>query len=168
VSDFWLDRQTGKTTRLADYVLRTPGAVLVVPDGHAVRRVLQLRPAFHMLPTKVFSVDGLRRWPASSAPPSVMVVDDWHLMPTRDLRDIRLFCGAARVPLRFKVTQEESMQREMASPWGGQPVRAARCWCCHRDFTAGEPVRVVDATDPKLVHDREPCASAVIQMVQGQ
>jgi hypothetical protein len=61
------------------------------------------------------------------------------------------------------------MERTMESPWvAGQYVTAHRCWCCHKEFTETDVLRVVDAVDPKLVHDKEPCATAVIQRVQGQ
>jgi hypothetical protein len=116
MSDFWLDRQTGKTTRLADYVLRTPGAVLVVAHHHLVRYVLQLRPALRgaqeplVLTPDAFGLRYLKalRGRAHVQPIREVVVDDCHLMGTRGMRDIRLFCEASGARLRFKVSAKEA------------------------------------------------------------
>jgi hypothetical protein len=57
------------------------------------------------------------------------------------------------------------MIREMNSLWYPYDVVASdRCWHCHVEFTKDEFLRVIDSVVPKLVHDRQPCAVAMVRM----
>jgi hypothetical protein len=56
------------------------------------------------------------------------------------------------------------MKRMMNSPWYPyDEITGDRCWHCLVEFTKDEYLRVVDSVNPKLVHDRMPCAKALVQ-----
>jgi hypothetical protein len=50
------------------------------------------------------------------------------------------------------------------NPWNpSEQIESDTCWHCHEGFTDADFVKVVDSVEPKLVHDREPCANAMFQ-----
>jgi hypothetical protein len=53
--------------------------------------------------------------------------------------------------------------KTVGNPFGGSRdfITDDTCWACGVKFEEKDEPRIVDATDPKLVHDREPCRSAL-------
>ncbi len=57
--------------------------------------------------------------------------------------------------------------KQAFSPWTGDIISAEKCWACGETFKESDTVKVVDAADPKLVHNIDLCIIALTPLAVG-